>query len=55
MMLFVVEDETRRELRVQRTFVECFFGRLKNKCKAFGRKWFLGVDTFDGFFDCAAP
>ena len=52
-MLFVVEDETRRELRVQRTLVECFFGRLKNKYKAFGRKWFLGVDMFDGFFDCA--
>ena len=52
-MLFVVEDETRRELRVQRTLVECFFGRLKNKYKAFGRKWFLGVEAFDGFFDCA--
>ena len=50
---FVVEDETRRELRVQRTLVECFFGRLKNKYKAFGRKWFLGVEAFDGFFDCA--
>ena len=52
-MLFVVEDETRRELRVQRTLVECFFGRLKNMYKAFGRKWFLGVEAFDGFFDCA--
>ena len=52
-MLLVVEDETPRDLRVQRTLVECFFGRLKNKYKAFGRKWFLGVETFDGFFDCA--
>ena len=51
--LFVVEDETRRELRIQRALVECFFGRLKNKYKAFGRKWVLGVDAFDGFFDCA--
>ena len=54
-LLFVVEDETRRELRVQRTLVECFFGRLKNKYKAFWWKLFLGVDTFDGFFDCATP
>ena len=51
--LFVVEDDTRRELRIQRTLVECFFGRLKNKYKTFGRKWVLGVDVFDGFFDCA--
>ena len=36
--LLVVEDETPRDLRVQRTLVECFFGRLKNKYKAFGRK-----------------
>ena len=51
--LFVVEDDTRRELRVQRSLVESFFGRLKKKYKAFGRKWVLGVDTFDAFFDCA--
>ena len=51
--LLVVEDETPRELRIQRTLVESFFGRLKNKYKTFWRKWVLGVDVFDGFFDCA--
>lgn len=51
--LLVVEDDTRRDLRVQRAVVECYFGRLKNKYKIFGRKWGLGVDCFDDFFDCA--